>query len=262
MGRAELTRAAEIFNAGLTEMRGAASPRLLLELMCAAHSPPGGGRRRSGHARPPGAAWSATAFRRGASTDRASCAAYPARSPADRCSAQPGDVASAGQPGAYQATPRSLRLTKATPPQPGSCKASPLGPQQGHDLPARGSPRSRLTAGSSAGSTPRRPVTSPRSRRAAGDSARPVCCSAGAGLPRRRAAQRVQAARSDARRRMVRAPARPAPRPGARSAQSVLSRLRRVGPQAADDWPGDREARLGSASPPPAAARHRRCSPG
>lgn len=35
MGPAELTRAGEIFNAGLTEMRGAASPRLLLELMCA-----------------------------------------------------------------------------------------------------------------------------------------------------------------------------------------------------------------------------------
>ncbi|WP_067137661.1 DNA polymerase III subunit gamma and tau [Microtetraspora malaysiensis] len=35
MGPAELTRAAEIFNTGLTEMRGAASPRLLLELMCA-----------------------------------------------------------------------------------------------------------------------------------------------------------------------------------------------------------------------------------
>ncbi|GIH71169.1 DNA polymerase III subunit gamma and tau [Sphaerimonospora thailandensis] len=35
MGSAELTRAAEVFNAGLTEMRGATSPRLLLELMCA-----------------------------------------------------------------------------------------------------------------------------------------------------------------------------------------------------------------------------------
>ncbi|GAA3132574.1 hypothetical protein GCM10010466_23970 [Planomonospora alba] len=35
MGPADLTRAAEVFNAGLTEMRGATSPRLLLELMCA-----------------------------------------------------------------------------------------------------------------------------------------------------------------------------------------------------------------------------------
>ncbi|MBX6169675.1 MAG: DNA polymerase III subunit gamma and tau, partial [Thermobispora bispora] len=35
MGPAELTRAAEVFNAGLTEMRGATSPRLQLELMCA-----------------------------------------------------------------------------------------------------------------------------------------------------------------------------------------------------------------------------------
>ncbi|HUK68298.1 MAG TPA: DNA polymerase III subunit gamma and tau [Streptosporangiaceae bacterium] len=34
-GTAELTRAAEVLNAGLTEMRGAASPRLLLELACA-----------------------------------------------------------------------------------------------------------------------------------------------------------------------------------------------------------------------------------
>ncbi|GIN01712.1 DNA polymerase III subunit gamma and tau [Planomonospora venezuelensis] len=35
MGPADLTRAAEVFNTGLIEMRGAASPRLLLELMCA-----------------------------------------------------------------------------------------------------------------------------------------------------------------------------------------------------------------------------------
>ncbi|GAA3081114.1 DNA polymerase III subunit gamma and tau [Streptosporangium carneum] len=41
MGPAELTRAAEIFNAGLIEMRGAASPRLLLELMCARTLLPG-----------------------------------------------------------------------------------------------------------------------------------------------------------------------------------------------------------------------------
>jgi DNA polymerase-3 subunit gamma/tau len=34
-GQAELTRAAEIISAGLIEMRGATSPRLLLELMCA-----------------------------------------------------------------------------------------------------------------------------------------------------------------------------------------------------------------------------------
>jgi DNA polymerase-3 subunit gamma/tau len=34
-GRASLTRAAEVISAGLVEMRGATSPRLLLELMCA-----------------------------------------------------------------------------------------------------------------------------------------------------------------------------------------------------------------------------------
>jgi DNA polymerase III subunit gamma/tau len=34
-GQAELTRAAEVISAGLVEMRGATSPRLLLELMCA-----------------------------------------------------------------------------------------------------------------------------------------------------------------------------------------------------------------------------------
>ncbi|MFF4415918.1 DNA polymerase III subunit gamma and tau [Streptosporangium sp. NPDC001559] len=44
MGPAELTRAAEIFNEGLTEMRGAASPRLLLELMCARTLLPGAAR--------------------------------------------------------------------------------------------------------------------------------------------------------------------------------------------------------------------------
>ena len=35
VGRADLTRAAEIISAGLVEMRGATQPRLLLELMCA-----------------------------------------------------------------------------------------------------------------------------------------------------------------------------------------------------------------------------------
>nr|MDQ2875740.1 DNA polymerase III subunit gamma and tau [Actinomycetota bacterium] len=35
LGQAELTRAAEVVSAGLIEMRGATSPRLLLELMCA-----------------------------------------------------------------------------------------------------------------------------------------------------------------------------------------------------------------------------------
>ncbi len=35
LGPAELTRAADILNGGLTEMRGATAPRLLLELMCA-----------------------------------------------------------------------------------------------------------------------------------------------------------------------------------------------------------------------------------
>jgi DNA polymerase III subunit gamma/tau len=35
LGRGELTRAADLLHAGLTEMRGATSPRLLLELICA-----------------------------------------------------------------------------------------------------------------------------------------------------------------------------------------------------------------------------------
>ncbi|MFC5823147.1 DNA polymerase III subunit gamma and tau [Nonomuraea insulae] len=43
MGPADLTRAAEVFNSGLTEMRGATSPRLLLELMCARVLLPGAG---------------------------------------------------------------------------------------------------------------------------------------------------------------------------------------------------------------------------
>jgi DNA polymerase-3 subunit gamma/tau len=40
-GTVRLTRAAEVLNAGLTEMRGAASPRLLLELTCARMLLPG-----------------------------------------------------------------------------------------------------------------------------------------------------------------------------------------------------------------------------
>ncbi len=40
-GSAELTRAADVVNVGLTEMRGATAPRLLLELMCARMLLPG-----------------------------------------------------------------------------------------------------------------------------------------------------------------------------------------------------------------------------
>lgn len=43
MGAAELSRAADVFHEGLTEMRGATSPRLLLELICARMLLPGAG---------------------------------------------------------------------------------------------------------------------------------------------------------------------------------------------------------------------------
>jgi len=43
LGQPALTRAAEVISAGLVEMRGATSPRLLLELMCAQVLLPGGG---------------------------------------------------------------------------------------------------------------------------------------------------------------------------------------------------------------------------
>ena len=46
-GQAELARAAEIINAGLVEMRGATSPRLLLELLCAQVLLPAAGQRES-----------------------------------------------------------------------------------------------------------------------------------------------------------------------------------------------------------------------
>src|ERR1051326_6825595 len=42
-GLAQLTRAADIISAGLDQMRGATSPRLLLELMCAQVLLPGAG---------------------------------------------------------------------------------------------------------------------------------------------------------------------------------------------------------------------------
>ena len=54
-GQAELTRAAEVVSAGLIEMRGATSPRLLLELMCAQvllPSPAAAGARRRWRRRP------------------------------------------------------------------------------------------------------------------------------------------------------------------------------------------------------------------
>src|SRR5699024_10367611 len=45
-GQGELSRAADLLNAGLTEMSGATSPRLQLELICARILLPGSGRSR------------------------------------------------------------------------------------------------------------------------------------------------------------------------------------------------------------------------
>ncbi|WP_062430506.1 DNA polymerase III subunit gamma and tau [Herbidospora daliensis] len=99
MGPAELTRAGEIFNAGLTEMRGAASPRLLLELMCARILLP---------AAEGGEAAMMTRLERlerdGVAGARGQVAAYPAGGPATAhvVGQHGGHAGQASQAGAYQ----------------------------------------------------------------------------------------------------------------------------------------------------------------
>ena len=85
-GRAGLTRAAEIISAGLVEMRGATSPRLLLELMCAQVLLPANGADTAGLAerldrlerRLSASGQAATAPARGTAAPQASVPATPA----------------------------------------------------------------------------------------------------------------------------------------------------------------------------------------
>jgi DNA polymerase III subunit gamma/tau len=148
-GRAELTRAAEIISAGLVEMRGATSPRLLLELMCAQVLLPAGGtdaagladrldrleRRLAADSRPavaPAAPASAPpASSRAASSRAADSPAagapvpMPEQRPTERGTPAP------GRPGSAAPGPAPATAAANTAAQPGVVPASASAPRSG-----------------------------------------------------------------------------------------------------------------------------------
>ena len=143
-GQARLTRAAEIVSAGLVEMRGATSPRLLLELMCAQVLLP-----------------AATA---GIAAGTGSGAARPGdgdlRDRLDRLERRLEALAASGAPAAPASTPAAAR------PEPPAAPQRPGGSAErsGSSAPATASPRAAAdppAPAQPAGSPPARPAASP-----------------------------------------------------------------------------------------------------
>ena len=174
-GQAELTRAAEIVSEGLIQMRGATSPRLLLELMCAQILLPGAGTgekallarlerlerrleeggpvptRSAGSAAGDGGAGSA------APEGSAPAPAVPAAEPAPAAEPVPAAPAPAAEaapaahaqparaPGSGAAAARAALAGRASPPRrprprlPRPCAPSPAGTGQAAAAPARAS---------------------------------------------------------------------------------------------------------------------------
>ncbi|MGD0683965.1 MAG: DNA polymerase III subunit gamma and tau, partial [Streptosporangiaceae bacterium] len=150
-GQAQLTRAAEVINAGLVEMRGATSPRLLLELMCAQVLLPGAAAgERAMLARLEALERRlATGGEAGATSQRAAAAASPAMtaSPAPRVSPAAGQAATGGSR-ASAADPRRSESPAAIATRPGSTgRAESAAPSAANP--------SRATNAAPAGSGPR-----------------------------------------------------------------------------------------------------------
>ena len=190
-GRADLSRAADLVAVGLTEMRGATAPRLLLELICARVLLPGADHTTHGvQAR-------LDRLERRAVDHAARRPAVPVRGAAPR----PG-VARRGAP--------------APPPVPGPGRAAgrPLRPS-----------RSRAGARARAAATPRRPSPCPAARAGPGARARPL--PSASARPRRR---RRRPPRSRARAgRRTRRGRRGGGRPGRRGARRLVD-VRRLWP--------------------------------
>jgi DNA polymerase III subunit gamma/tau len=139
-GQASLTRAAEIISAGLVEMRGATSPRLLLELMCAQVLLPAGGgdiaalterldrleRKLSAEPRP----------------DRVRSAAPAAQAPSAQAAAElsAGESSAARPKAAHQAGPASAGAALASPASASTASASPAPASPAPATTARGRP--------------------------------------------------------------------------------------------------------------------------
>ncbi|WP_111603900.1 DNA polymerase III subunit gamma and tau [Streptomyces sp. Amel2xB2] len=177
-GPAELSRAADVVNAGLTEMRGATSPRLQLELICARVLLPAAyGDERSVQARldrlERGAAFAGTAS--GTPVPGASAMpAAPAQTPPVPAASAPSASAGPAQPSASApASPAGQPATAQSAPAPAPAPAPPADtepepePSAGLDSGGAGAPASAPPSGGGG----RRPGAWPTSAGASGETA-------------------------------------------------------------------------------------------
>ncbi len=145
-GQAELTRAAEIISEGLIQMRGATSPRLLLELMCAQILLPGAAsgekallvrlerleRRLEGASVTPSVSPAASAPAAPSASSDAAATSTPATPP--RAPAAPAASAASAAPAASASPPKT-----AAPSAPSAAKTEPQAAQRA-DRPASSRP--------------------------------------------------------------------------------------------------------------------------
>jgi DNA polymerase III subunit gamma/tau len=189
-GQARLTRAAEIVSAGLVEMRGATSPRLLLELMCAQVLLP--------------AATAGIAAGTGSGAARAGDGDL--RDRLDRLERRLEALAASGAPAARAPAPAAARPEPpAAPPRPGSAEHSgppapaAASPRAAADPPAAAPSAAQPAVGQPAATPPAGPAASPGPAAARDQQARPAASSGAvdADLLRARWPEVLEAVRRD-----------------------------------------------------------------
>ncbi|MFC3997971.1 DNA polymerase III subunit gamma and tau [Nocardiopsis sediminis] len=152
LGPAALTRAAEILNQGLTEMRGATSPRLLLELLCARVLLPG--------AEPGGGGDSGALVARLDQLERRMAAGVPAAAPAAPAPVAPAAPVAAAPPAAQPASPAAPAPAEPAPapsaPAPAPQRAADDWPEPARPGPSRQQPAARRPAAPPASAAPAR----------------------------------------------------------------------------------------------------------
>ena len=156
-GQAGLTRAAEIISAGLVEMRGATSPRLLLELMCAQVLLPAGGTDAAGLAE------RLDRLERRLSAEPRQAAVRPADAPAPAGPAVARSDASRGAPGRAEASRAEASRAEAS-----RAEASRAEPARAQARRPAESPRAPVPPAGPAPSGPGEPGTAPKPIRLAG----------------------------------------------------------------------------------------------
>jgi DNA polymerase-3 subunit gamma/tau len=143
-GQAEMTRAAEIVSDGLIQMRGATSPRLLLELMCAQVLLPGASTGEK-----------ALIARLERLERRLGTAGQPAKSPRE-AAPEPRAAPATGRPSPrrQQAAPTREAPPKATAPRPAQSESAATAPPAPASAPAAPAPASAQAPASASAPTP------------------------------------------------------------------------------------------------------------